>query len=150
MIKRIILFAILNFGALAIGGLFTPSGLSSDWYLTLSKAPWTPPGWVFGFAWTFIMICLTIYMAIALKNKNGLLTKFYIVQLILNIIWTPTFFYFHYMTLSFVFIILLTSLIATMSIYFNKHNNCKSILLYPYLIWLCIATSLNWYTVFYN
>jgi tryptophan-rich sensory protein len=52
-----LLFFILNFAALAVGGLFTGSGVSSEWYQNLDKAPWTPPGWVFGAAWPFIMIC---------------------------------------------------------------------------------------------
>ncbi|MDG2281196.1 MAG: tryptophan-rich sensory protein, partial [Flavicella sp.] len=52
MIKRILLFLVLNFTALAVGGLFTGTGVSSDWYQNLNQAPWTPPGWVFGFMWT--------------------------------------------------------------------------------------------------
>ena len=32
MFKKIILFLLLNFGALAIGSYFTDSGASSDWY----------------------------------------------------------------------------------------------------------------------
>ena len=32
MFKKIILFIILNFGALAISSYFTDSGASSDWY----------------------------------------------------------------------------------------------------------------------
>ena len=51
------LFLLLNFGALAIGSYFMNNGPQSNWYLTLNKAPWTPPGWVFGVAWTTIMIC---------------------------------------------------------------------------------------------
>lgn len=43
MIKRIILFLVLNFAALAIGGLFTGDGVPSEWYQNLNKAPWTPP-----------------------------------------------------------------------------------------------------------
>ena len=46
--KQLVIFALLNFGALAIGGLFTGGGVSSEWYASLNKAPWTPPGWVFG------------------------------------------------------------------------------------------------------
>ncbi|NBN98947.1 MAG: hypothetical protein EBV19_06865 [Flavobacteriia bacterium] len=44
----ILLFLFLNFGALAIGGSFTADGVASDWNQNLNKAPWTPPGWVFG------------------------------------------------------------------------------------------------------
>jgi len=63
MIKKVIIFLILNFTALAIGGLFTGKGVPSDWYQDLNQAPWTPPGWVFGFMWTFIMISYAVYMA---------------------------------------------------------------------------------------
>jgi len=55
MIYRLITFLLLNFGALAVGGFFTGKGVPSYWYSDLIKAPWTPPGWVFGFAWTTIM-----------------------------------------------------------------------------------------------
>jgi tryptophan-rich sensory protein len=48
---RIILFIVINFSALAIGSYFTENGVSSDWYMSLEKAPWNPPGWVFGVAW---------------------------------------------------------------------------------------------------
>ena len=63
MISRLILFLILNFAALGIGGYLSGSGAASEWYADLNKAPWTPPGWVFGVAWTSIMICFSIYMA---------------------------------------------------------------------------------------
>lgn len=55
-------FLSLNFLALGLGGLFTADGVSSEWYQTLNKAPWTPPGWVFGAAWTFLMCCFTVFM----------------------------------------------------------------------------------------
>lgn len=94
MIFKLIIFLALNFGALALGGLFTSQGVSSDWYLNLSKAPWTPPGWVFGFAWTSIMLCFSFYMAEAwtlIENKKFLITV-YTLQWILNVGWNPAFF----------------------------------------------------------
>lgn len=63
MLVRLALFLLFNFGALAVGGIYTASGVTSDWYNQLNKAPWTPPGWVFGAAWTLIMVCLAVYMA---------------------------------------------------------------------------------------
>ena len=51
-LKFTILFLIINFGGLAIGNWFMNNGPISEWYLNLNKAPWTPPGWVFGVAWT--------------------------------------------------------------------------------------------------
>ena len=63
MIKKILIFLVINFAALGIGGFFTGPGVSSDWYTNLNQAPWTPPGWVFGAAWTTIMICFSFFMA---------------------------------------------------------------------------------------
>jgi benzodiazapine receptor len=97
MIYRLIIFLALNFAALAIGGLFTSKGVPSDWYVSIAKAPWTPPGWVFGTAWTTIMICFGVYMAYlwpVIENKN-ILIGLYAVQWILNVGWNPTFFYYH-------------------------------------------------------
>ena len=65
MIIRFILFLVLNFAALGVGGLYSEGGATSDWYNELNRAPWTPPGWVFGVAWTFIMLCFAVYMAFA-------------------------------------------------------------------------------------
>ena len=96
MIYRLITFFIINFGALAIGGFFTGSGVPSDWYTGLTKAPWTPPGWVFGFAWTTIMICFSIYMAYLwplIENKKVLIALF-ILQWVLNVSWNPAFFHY--------------------------------------------------------
>jgi len=55
----LLLFLIINFGGLALGSYLMNDGPNSTWYNDLNQAPWTPPGWVFGAAWTVIMICLT-------------------------------------------------------------------------------------------
>jgi len=76
MILRLIIFLVLNLGALALGGLFTNKGVPSDWYIGLIKAPWTPPGWVFGVAWTTIMICFAVYMAYLWPSSTDKMGKF--------------------------------------------------------------------------
>jgi len=152
MIVRLILFLIINFGALAIGGFFTGNGVSSDWYADLVKAPWTPPGWVFGFAWTIIMICFSIYMAYLwpiTENKNLLLTLFFI-QWILNIGWNPTFFYYHNILAGILIISGLTILIGFLLLWYLPELKIKTVLILPYFIWLLIATSLNCYILLKN
>ena len=152
MIKRIILFLVLNFSALAIGGLFTNDGVASLWYQTINKAPWTPPGWVFGAAWTTIMICFAIYMAylIASKVDKKTVVLLYSIQLILNMAWNPIFFYFQSVVLGLICISLLTILIAYLFFKFWNVLKIKTLFLAPYLIWLVIATSLNLYILLYN
>ena len=147
MIYRIILFLILNFSALAIGGLFTSGAVKSDWYNDLNEAPWTPPGWVFGFAWTLIMLCFAVYMAYVWngeRNKTVLLFLF-ISQWILNVAWNPVFFTFHQTNVALVIIVLLTILVGYMMISNYRQLGLTSLLIAPYFIWLLIATSLNAY-----
>ena len=149
---RSAIFFILNFGALALGGLFTGKGVSSDWYTLLIKAPWTPPGWVFGFAWTSIMICFTIYMALAWNKQSNKkeLGILFVIQWILNVAWNPAFFYFQNATLGLFIISLLSLLMAYILFRFRKDMMLYSLFLLPYLIWLCIATSLNGYIFVMN
>lgn len=152
MILRLIIFFLLNFGALAIGGFFTGKGVSSDWYTNISKAPWTPPGWVFGAAWTTIMICFSFYMSFATKeSKNiSLLITLFTIQWILNVIWNPTFFYFQNALMGLIQITFLTVLVGYMFFFYLQVLKIKSVLILPYFIWLLIATSLNAYIFLKN
>ena len=150
MILRFILFLIINFSALYLGMLLSGEGGASEWYYNLIRAPWEPPGWVFGAAWTTIMICLAFYMSISwnyvYKKKLILL---YIAQLILNISWSPIFFNFHYIFLGLITILSLTFLIGYILYSFWREVKLNSVFILPYLIWLIIATSLNGY-IFLN
>ena len=151
MILRTFLFLIINFGGLFIGGLFTGEGVPSDWYQNLNKAPWTPSGWVFGAAWTTIMICFSIYMAILWeKIKLNKLLFIFISEVVLNVIWNPLFFHFKWINIALVSISLLTILITYMVISLRREMRLKTLLIFPYLIWIVIATSLNGYVVLYN
>ena len=152
MILRTTIFLILNFTALAFGGLFTSKGVPSEWYLTLLKAPWTPPGWVFGFAWSIIMICYAFYMGFlySTNSKKTTIIILYVLQLFLNISWNPVFFKFHYVILGFTVISLLTLTVIFKLFFFYKAIKLKSFLILPYIFWLIIATSLNGYILIYN
>lgn len=149
---KLILFLVLNFGALALGGLFTGSGVTSDWYANLNKAPWTPPGWVFGFAWTTIMICFSVYMAQVwtITENKKLLIMLFALQWVLNVAWNPVFFYFHQNTIALIVIVALTVLVGYILYLYWPLIKLKSVLLAPYFVWLLIATSLNAYIVFKN
>ena len=152
MIWNVVIFLVINFLALAIGGVFTGDGVPSEWYQTLSKAPWTPPGWVFGTAWSTIMICLSIYMAIGIRELLDArkLVILYGIQWVLNVAWNPIFFYFHEVLLGLIEITTLTLLVFFIFVRFRKDLGKVSLLLIPYCLWLLIATSLNAYILIYN
>lgn len=152
MVLRIILFLVINFAALAIGSLFTNAGVSSEWYLSLSKAPWTPPGWVFGAAWTTIMICFAIYMAFVyqITHNKKLLIALFSIQWVLNVLWNPVFFYFQLAGVGLIIITALTIVVGAFLFRYGAAMKMKSLLILPYFLWLLIATSLNAYILIRN
>lgn len=151
LLKYIAIFLIINFGALAIGSWLMNNGPLTDWYINLNQAPWTPPGWVFGVAWTSIMICFSIYMGLLYKTiPNTKLKILFTIQFILNVIWNYLFFNQHFIFLGLICITLLTVVIGKFLLDYKTLLKSKSLLILPYFIWLCIATSLNAYIFFKN
>ena len=150
--KLFVLFLIINFGALALGSWLMNNGPLDTWYLQLNKAPWTPPGWVFGVAWSTIMICFSIYLAFLFKeNTSKHLVVLYTLQVFVNVIWNYIFFNQHMIGFGLVVIILLAVLIFYFFFKFKfTHVNYLKFLLLPYMIWLCIAISLNAYIYLNN
>ena len=147
----LLIFLVLNFGGLALGNWLMNNGPVSEWYLNLNQAPWTPPGWLFGLAWTLIMICFSIYLAVAASLRLKGLYGLYAIALVLNISWNYLFFNLHLTGAGLINIVLLTVILFIFYIRF-KESRLRSyrLLLLPYLIWLLLATSLNAYIVIYN
>ncbi|WP_040756694.1 TspO/MBR family protein [Winogradskyella psychrotolerans] len=147
-----ILFLIINFGGLALGSWFMGDAITGAWYSNLNKAPWTPPGWVFGATWTLIMICFSAYLSYLFTIRNSkFVISVYAIAVVLNISWNYLFFNQQLPNLAFINIILLTLVIIYFFITFGDDRLSRlKYLLLPYIIWLCIATSLNGYVVFNN
>ena len=149
---RLIAFLLLNFTALAIGSFLMDGGVTSDWYANLNKAPWTPPGWVFGSAWTTIMVCFAIFMAKAslkVDNQNKLLSLFTI-QWFLNVAWNPLFFKYQLVFPALIVITLLAVLVGYFLFGYRTKVKAIALLVLPYFVWLLIATSLNAYILLAN
>ena len=146
---RLLVFFILNFGALALGSYIMGEGPMDSWYTNLNKAPWTLPGWVFGVSWTLIMICLSIFMnkAVQIEALRTSILWIYGVQLVLNILWNPLFFNFHWTGLALIEIILLVFVVGFMAIKAKPYLPQLTWLLTPYVIWLTIAITLNAYAL---
>ena len=151
LLKISIFFLVLNFSALAIGSWLMENGPMTNWYMNLNQAPWTPPGLVFGVAWTTIMICFSVYMAyLFMEISNLSLILLYLIQWIFNISWNYIFFNQHAIGYGLMCIIALTTIVTLFLINYRKLLQFKSLLIVPYFLWLLIATSLNAYIYFYN
>ena len=128
---------------------------SMDAYKSLKKFFLTPPDIVFIIVWTILYILMGIAAyRIYVKNKtskddNGAYF-FYLVQLILNFMWSFIFFTFRLYGISFLWIIILFIFVIITFIKFIKVDKTAGFLLIPYIVWIIYAGVLNYFIWFFN
>ncbi|MBP7867073.1 MAG: tryptophan-rich sensory protein [Acidobacteria bacterium] len=133
----------LSFSAAAMGGLFVPG----EWYATLNKPSWNPPGWVFGPVWSALYTLMAVAAWLVwtqggFRAQRRPLTLF-LAQLALNAAWTPLFFGLHWTGAAFAEIVLLWLAIAATMAGFRPVSRAAAWLLAPYLAWVSFAAVLN-------
>lgn len=133
-------WVLLCFGAAALGGWFMPG----EWYASLKKPAWNPPGWIFGPVWTalYLMMATSAWLVWRRVGWNQAHIAYFI-QLLLNASWTPLFFGAHAIGWALVVIIALWLAIAFTRTAFGRIDLVASRLLLPYLGWVTFATLLN-------
>ena len=122
-----------------------------NWYKSLNKSKLTPPDFVFSIVWNILYLMITISFIIYIRDKPtqfGII--FFIIQIILNLSWSPVFFGFKNIKLAFYIIILLVISLFLTIINFYKTNKLSSYLLLPYLLWVLLAIYLNYYIIINN
>ena len=126
----------------------------NKWYKNLKTAPWSPPSYVFGIVWPVLYIFMTISVLIVLFDKKCYPyctpITYFLLQLVLNLSWTTVFFRLHMPVLAFIMIILIMLITGYTALQFYPYSKLASFLLVPYLLWLCVALSLNGYIVLNN
>ena len=131
-------------------GYLSNSGFSNDWYAALRKPDFQPPSWMFGVVWTTLYTMMGIALAVILnepdsKERRWALSLFG-VQLGLNFAWSPIFFGERMIDLAMVVIVLMLVFSLATARAFKKLRMVAGYLLIPYLLWLCLATALNYET----
>jgi len=126
----------------------------NEWYRKLNKAPWTPPDWTFGVIWSFLYLLMIIALYLVWSNKKCYpycdpITYFFI-QLFFNLIWTTLFFKLKQPLLALLDICIIITVTAYTTLQFHKLVPMAAYLLVPYLLWLCVAFSLNLYVLIHN
>jgi tryptophan-rich sensory protein len=134
----------LSFAAAAIGGFFLPG----EWYATLKKPPWNPPNWIFGPVWTALYIMMAVAAWLVWRRGEFAVQRLalglFLLQLLLNALWSPLFFGLRAPALALVDIgFLWLALLGTM-IACWKVRPLAGALLAPYLAWVTFASALNW------
>ena len=138
-----VFWLVLTFGAAWAGARFLPDA----WYRHLSKPAWNPPESIFGPVWSV----LYLFMAIAAwfvwsetgwEGFSGPL-GFYLLQLVLNGMWTWIFFGRHRPGVALLDISVLWIVVAATLVSFWKVTPIAGALFVPYLAWISFAALLN-------
>ena len=121
--------------------------LNFDWYSELAK-PWlSPPAWLFRPVWIVLYIMIASALVIYLTRyrwmdkSNGVM--WFIIQLILNLLWTPVFFGMKNIGLALVVILFLDYTVFRTIVNFYEVSSIAGRLLIPYFIWILFATYLT-------
>ncbi len=147
--KKLLLSLVITFIAAAIGSIFTMPSIST-WYSTLQKPAFTPPNWAFGPVWTilYILMAISFYLVWLKRSKKnqliGPITIYYI-QLVLNVLWSVVFFGFRNMLGGMAVILVLWAAILVMIYKFYRVDKRAAYLLIPYILWVSIASLLNYF-----
>lgn len=125
-------------------------GGTTEWYRSIVRSSLTPPNIVFPIVWTILYAMIAIAgwkLFEGFFSHNRFLTNltkpklFYGLQLILNFLWTPVFFYLHLTGVALIIIIAMVVFVS-LTIFYTNRKLVKWMLL-PYLIWISFATYLN-------
>lgn len=127
----------------AIGSIFTFQSIPI-WYSGLNKPSFTPPSWIFAPAWTalYLLMGISLYLV---WQKTQKISKTFLLQLGLNVLWSIAFFGLRSPLYGLAVIIPLWFAIAVTIIEFNKTSRKAALLLLPYLAWVSFAAALNFF-----
>ena len=119
----------------------------NEWYSALNKPPLTPPATYFPIAWTVLYTLMTISFFIILSKPSSKDKYFgvnlFLIQLMLNFIWSYIFFELKSIKLALVDVILLFIILCFTVFYFFKISKFAAILLIPYILQVVFAIYLN-------
>ncbi len=125
----------------------------SIWYKSLTKPPFAPPDWLFAPVWGFLYLTIALSFLIyitkpAEDKKIGYV--YFVIQLVLNLAWSPIFFGLKEIFWAFILIILMDIFVYLTIRKFYSVSKISGLILIPYFIWILFATYLNAGYLFLN
>lgn len=139
-----LVFILLSLAVGAISSLAVNSGMPA--YQLAEKPPLTPPAIVFPIVWTILYLLMgfsaaRIWNSGAETRQSAL--RIFILQLLLNALWSVWFFGYQAYLFAFFWLLLLIAAIVAMLRAFYRIDPLAALLQLPYLLWCCFAACLN-------
>ncbi|GMV36321.1 MAG: TspO and MBR [Fimbriimonadales bacterium] len=136
-------WVILCFGVAAVGSRYMPG----EWYESLAKPDWNPPNWVFAPVWTVLYLMMaTAAWRVTIKGPTGsrrMPLLLFVLQLLLNGVWSWLFFGLRSPGLAFTDIVALWVVLLITVACFWRADRLAGLLLIPYFAWVSFALTLN-------
>lgn len=133
----------LCFAAAGVGGLAGPD----SWYRAIDKPPWNPPDWVFGPVWTVLYVMMGVAAWLVWRERASAAVTIplglFLIQLILNSLWSWVFFRWHQPGWALVELVALWMTVLLTVLAFRSVRPLAGALLVPYLLWVTFAGVLN-------
>lgn len=138
----LVIFLVAVFAAALFGTQFAPGA----WYAGIDKAPWTPPNWLFGPAWTVLYVLIAVAgwrVWRATGDARTPLLGLWVAQLALNAAWSWLFFGLHRTGWALADISLMLVAILAFIVIAWRFDRAAAWLFVPYALWVAYASSLN-------
>ncbi len=134
------------FGAGGIGSLATIPNIPT-WYARLNKPSFTPPNFLFGPVWPllYLLMAVAFWRVLTLPDtrQRNMAVIWFVVQVVLNGLWSFAFFGFHSPIAGLATIAALIVSVLLTIVTFARLDRLAAWLLAPYLAWICFAAALN-------
>ena len=136
-----------------------PIRLNAAWYALADKAPWTPPGWIFGSVWLVLYAALAVAAWLVWRQRHlprRAAFTVYGALLLLNLAWPLMFFgLYPMMGAAALWLALLLiaahAVVATLTVlFFGPISRTAGLLMLPYVSWLVFSASLNLHAAMNN
>ena len=131
-----------------LSGRLAGSGAENPWFAGLDKPAIFPPPAAFGIVWSilYVVMGIALTMVVTARGARGRrpAIAMFLVQLALNLAWTPLFFAAHRISAALWLLVALdVAVIVTIALFWRVRREA-ALLLLPYLAWILFATWLNW------
>lgn len=136
----LLIFIALVAAASLTGSSFRPG----EWYVSLQKPWWTPPGWAFPIAWTILYAMIAIAGWLVWRAQGwGQPIRLWGIQLILNALWSYAMFGLQRIDYALVDVSMLWLAIGAFVYTAWNVSRPAAYLFLPYWLWVTFAAALN-------
>jgi tryptophan-rich sensory protein len=131
-----------------LSGQYAGSTADNPWFAGLDKPATFPPPVTFIVVWTVLYALMGFALALvcaawgARYRLPAILA--FVLQLVLNLAWSPVFFAEHRISAALAILVALDFAVVLTLVLFWKVRRVAGLLLLPYLGWVLFATLLNW------